>query len=183
VRSLIAEGRIVLFTTRMNGKLLAFALVSLHNERAMPFANLDFVAVCKDLRGKYGIGTRLVNSICRWLQVEHSDYSALTIEISRRGIEGLSKQEAAQREARARFYTRLGASQMNVDYYILSFDDVTYRAPAEFWAISLNSQSLSPAEAVFAFYTSKAGYALEADNPAVAQVMSQFATDSQISQS
>lgn len=178
VRELIAKGRIALFTARHHNKIIAFALVSLHNEQETQFANLDFIAVCKDLRGKHGIGTKLVGFILERLRAEHPSFTSMTIEISRRGEPGLTPEEEEHRQARARFYSRLGASQLDVDYYILSFDDPNYRGPAEFWAIPLRQAAVKAQELVFNFYTSEAGYGLPADHVAVKEVMSQFIDES-----
>ena len=175
VRELIADGRILLFTVRdetTSGKLQAFATVSIHNERELHFANLDFTAVIVKNRS-HGIGTQLVQHICSYLRANFPSCIALTIEMDRRNEPGISVEEVETRNKRARFYNRLNARQLPVDYYILSFDDPDYRGAAEFWALEFDGE-IDVREAVFAFYTSQAGYALDADNVAVKEVMSQF---------
>ena len=174
VRELIDGERILLFTVReASGKIRAFALVSIHNERELHFANLDFTAVTVKNRCQ-GIGTALVQHVCAYLRENYPQCAALTIEMDRRNEPGISTEEAEIRHRRASFYARLGAKPLAVDYYILSFDNPEYRGAAEWWSIDFGGE-FDVKEAVYAFYTSEAGYALSADNAAVQEVMNQFA--------
>lgn len=167
VKELIANGRIVLHTTRdAKGDLHAFSFTSLHDETAFKFANLDFIATEPGLQSK-GIGSLHAKRLNELVKTERPELLGMTLEMEAVAEKGLDPEVLALRQRRATFYDRLDAPNTNVTYRILDFEDPSYRGPAEWRAWIYNRDKFNSVHAARLMLTDEGGYGLAASNKAV----------------
>lgn len=160
VAELVEKGRIVVHTTRSaNGELQAFSFTSLHDETAMKFANLDFIATEESSRSK-GLGSIHFNNLRQTINREYPQLAALTLEMEHPAEKGVDPAVKALREYRSKFYDRLDTPDTKVNYTILDFEDPSYRGPAQWRAWVYKPEKFNAVEAARTMYLDEGGYGL-----------------------
>jgi GNAT superfamily N-acetyltransferase len=101
-----------LYVALLNGRLQGFS--SLFISRELKFGSLDYLAVCPSLRGK-GIGTALLKFTMNELLSKVQDSVGLLLEVEREDL-AANERERALRQARLRFYLRMGAMVITNGY-------------------------------------------------------------------
>lgn len=169
VKELVAAGRILVHTTRDGtGKLHSFSFTSLHDETAMKFANLDFIATETGDQSR-GLGSLHALRLNKLIKDEHPELVATTLEMEHPMEAGISAEQKAIRMRRARYYDRLDAPDTNVDYNIIDFEDPNYRGKAQWRAWVYDPARFNAVEAARLMMTDEGGYGLPVRGLAVRQ--------------
>jgi GNAT superfamily N-acetyltransferase len=194
VQSLIDSGQIRLDVTRdTEGQVMAYSFVSIHDQGALKFAHLDFIAVQPGGRSQ-GVGTEHFKRLVQNLQRENPQYAGMSLEMEDPNAPGLSTEEQAARQFRSKFYERLGArnelpgyndagGHYVAPYHIVDFERIEepgYAAedqPAEwrvYWfqhpgqpPLTEPQRAETAARMALEFYQDRSGYDMPAEHAAV----------------
>jgi len=167
VKELVASGRMAVHTTRdLDGSLRSFSFISMHDENALKFANLDYIATEQNLRSS-GIGSLHAERLSKIVSQENPKFTALTLEMEHPKELGIAAEELAVRIRRAKFYDRLDAPFTNIKYNIIDFEDPAYRGMAHWRAWVYKPEEFHPVQAARNFMLAEGGYGLKPNSAAV----------------
>lgn len=167
VRELVASGRMAVHTTRdLDGSLRSFSFISMHDENALKFANLDYIATEQNLRSA-GIGSLHAERLSKIVSQENPKFTALTLEMEHPKELGIAAEELAVRIRRAKFYDRLDAPFTNIKYNIIDFEDPAYRGMAHWRAWVYKPEEFHAVQAARNFMLAEGGYGLKPNSAAV----------------